>query len=184
MTETTQKTKIQPIELTAIPLLDAAGIAEVIMHQALGFCAEKMGLQDKAQVLHRLRQGERTACSYWHYALAQQVAEQMGTWDKDMQAAYVCTYDATPQDACFCDQESPYPVHMIVWAQRKTAALQALVETVEHSLLQCCAEIVDSPQQAHVLDIQVVDDNEVQNRLGYGAMLSSIHNRPIQVWQR
>ena len=123
MAETMQHTRTKPIEFTAIPLLDVSGIAEVVLHQALGFCAEKMGLQDEAQVLRSLRQGDHTACSYWHYALAQQVAEQMGTWDEDIQAAYVCTYDATPQDICFSGQASPYPIHMIIWAQRKTAAL-------------------------------------------------------------
>jgi len=184
MTETAQHTRTKPIEFTAIPLLDVSGIAEVILHQALGFCAEKMGLQDETQALDRLRQGDSMACSYWHYALAQQVAEQMGAWDEDIQAAYVCTYDATPQDVCFSEQASLYPVHIIIWAQRKTAALRALVETMDHALLQCCADIVNASEQTHILDIQIVDDNEVQNRLGYGAMLSSIYNRPIQIWQR
>jgi len=184
MAEMLPHTKTHSIQLTAIPLLEVSGIVEMILHQALGFCAEKMALKDEAQVIHRLRRRERAACSYWHYALAQQVAEQICTWDEDIQAAYVCTYDATPQDACFCDQDSPYPVHMIVWAWRKTAALQALVEAAEQALRQCCTEMLDAPPQAHVLDIQVVDDHEVENRLGYGALLSSIHNRPIQVWER
>jgi hypothetical protein len=30
----------------------------------------------------------------------------------------------------------------------------------------------------------VIDDADVKNRVGYGAMLSSLYQRPIQVWKR
>jgi hypothetical protein len=36
----------------------------------------------------------------------------------------------------------------------------------------------------HVLDVQVVDDEEVQNSIGCGALLHSLHTRPIRIWER
>jgi hypothetical protein len=44
--------------------------------------------------------------------------------------------------------------------------------------------LIDAPQLAHLLDVQVVEDIDVEERTGYGALLSSVHNRPIQVWER
>jgi len=35
-----------------------------------------------------------------------------------------------------------------------------------------------------VLDVQVVDDGDVKNRTAYGALLSSLFQRPIKVWDR
>jgi hypothetical protein len=36
----------------------------------------------------------------------------------------------------------------------------------------------------HVLDVQVIDDEDVRDRRGYGALLKSIYQPPIQVWRR
>jgi hypothetical protein len=44
--------------------------------------------------------------------------------------------------------------------------------------------MVDASELKHLLDAQIVDDEEVKSRVGYGALLSSIHNRPVRVWQR
>jgi hypothetical protein len=44
--------------------------------------------------------------------------------------------------------------------------------------------MIGTRQLAHLLDVQIVDDADVKNRVGYGAMLSSLHHRPIQVWER
>jgi hypothetical protein len=42
---------------------------------------------------------------------------------------------------------------------------------------------VATDQLAHLLDVQAVTDEDVENRVGYGAMLSSLHNRPIRIWE-
>ena len=76
------------------------------------------------------------------------------------------------------------PVHLLVWAQPKTAALNGLVETWDRALAQGYAEMINGHRLANVLDVQVVDDADVEKRVGYGALLSSLHHRPIQVWER
>jgi len=35
-----------------------------------------------------------------------------------------------------------------------------------------------------LLDAQVADNADVENRNGYAALLSSLYNRPIVIWQR
>ncbi len=158
--------------------------ARIVSSQALEFCAQKMGLEDPNAAAERLQQGDENACQYYRYSVAKQVAESLAALDKNLKAAYVTDYDATPQDVCFNAGNQAPLVHMIVWVERRTKALGSLVEGLDRALAQRYADMVGLPRLAHLLDVQVVDDEDVRGRVGYGAMLSSLHNRPIRIWER
>ena len=163
---------------------DVAGTAQVVLTQAMEYCAQKMRLDNSQAVIDRLRAGDGRACEYCHYGVAKQVAESLGALDDNIKAAYICDYDATPEDLCFGEAGRALPIHLLVWAQPKTAALNGLVETWDRALAQGYAEMINGHRLANVLDVQVVDDADVEKRAGYGALLSSLHHRPIQVWER
>jgi hypothetical protein len=76
------------------------------------------------------------------------------------------------------------PLHLLVWVERKTDALSALVESLDRAMAQSLANMVGTSVDAHVLDVQVVDDGDVKNRTAYGALLSSLFQQPIKVWDR
>jgi len=160
---------------------DAAGL---VLVQALDFCAQKMRLGNRQAVANRLQKGDSDACKYYHYSVAKQVAEYLGTLDKEIKEVYVADYDATPDDICFGEGAQTPPIHLIVWVERKTSAFDSLVQGMNRALAQGYADMVGLRQLAHLLDVQVVNDEDVENRVGYGAMLSSLHNRPIQIWER
>ncbi len=171
----------------AEPLLgppDVAGTATVILTQAMEYCAQKMRLGSWQIVINRLVKGDGQVCEYCHYSVAKQVAGALGALDENIKAIYIHDYDATPEDLCFGEAGQALPIHLIIWAQPKTAALNAVVETWDRALAQGYAEMIDGRQPAHLLDVQVVDDADVEKRAGYGALLSSLHHRPIQVWKR
>jgi len=171
----------------AEPLLGppgVAGTAQVVLTQAVEYCAQKMRIGSWQGVINRLMKGDGQACEYWHYSVAKQVAEALGTLDENMKAAYIYDYDATPEDLCFGEAGRALPIHLIVWAQPKTAALNVLVETWDRALVQGYVEMIGGCQPAHLLDVQVIDDADVEKRVGYGALLSSLRHRPIQVWER
>ena len=163
---------------------DVVGAAQVALSQAMGYCAEKTRLGNAQAVIDCLRRGDGQVCGYWHYSIAKQVAESLGTLDQNVKAAYTYLYDATPEDVCFGEAAKALPVHLMVWTERKTAALNALVETWDRALALHYAEMIGGHQPSQLLDVQVVDSNEVEKRIGYGALLSSLHHAPIQVWQR
>ena len=163
---------------------DVAGTAQVVLTQAMDYCAQKMRLDSSQAVIDRLRAGDSKACEYCHYSVAKQVAESLAALDDNIQTAYIYDYDATPEDLCFGEAGRALPIHLLVWTQSKTAALNVLVDTWGRALAQSYAEMLGGRQPAHVLDVQVVDDTAVEQRTGYGALLSSLHHRPIQVWKR
>jgi len=165
-------------------LPDAASTAEIALTQALDFCAHKMGLAGHQAVIDHLQQGDSTACQYCHYSIAKQVARSLGALDENVKAVYVVDYDATPEDICFGEKRQISLVHLVVWAERKTSALDSLVGALDRALVQRYADVIGTHKLAHLLDVQVIDDDDVKNRVGYGAMLFSLHQRPIQVWER
>ena len=184
---TADKVKPQTEVEVAVPQLrlpDADSTAEITLSEALQFCIQKMGLPGRQAIVERLRQGDRNACKYCRYSIAKHIAQSLGSLDTNVKAAYVVDYDATPEDLCFCEGTQDSLVHLIVWAERKTSALGALVEALDRALVQRYADEIGTPKLAHLLDVQVVDDADVKSRVGYGAMLSSLHQRPIQVWER
>lgn len=181
-----QATSRVEVELS-VPKLrmpDAASTVAVALADALEFCAQKMGLAGRPAAVDHLRQGDSSACRYCHYSIAKHMGESLGALDKNIKAVYVIDYDATPEDVCFGEERQTSLIHLIVWAERKTGALNSLVEALDRALVERYKDVIGTRQLAHLLDVQVVDDADVRNRIGYGAMLSSLHQRPIQIWER
>lgn len=183
---TVQRTDEMRIETAAAPFRwpDASSAAKVVLDEGLAFCARKADLESKQEVIERLQQGDATVRRYCRYGLAKKVAESIGSLDDNVKSVYVVDYDATPEDRSFSSEAQTAPIHLIVWVARKTSALEALVSALDRTLVQEYASMIDTPQLAHLLDVQIVADADVENRTGYGALLSSLHNRPIQVWER
>lgn len=161
-----------------------AGTAQVILSQAMEYCAQKVNLDNPQAVIEHLRGSDGQACGYCHYSVAKQVAESLGALDENIKAAYFYDHNATPEDFCFGEAGQVLPIHLVLWAERKTAALKSLVETWDCALAQRYATLVGGHQPASLLDVQVVDSADVEKRIGYGALLSSLYQRPIQVWRR
>lgn len=188
MTKIANKVKTQTDTeraVTQFRLPDSDSTVEIALTQALSFCAQKMGLVGSQATVERLQQGDSQAYKYFHYSIAKKVAESIGALDRNVKAIYIVDYDATPEDMCFCEGAPTTLIHLIVWAERKTNALESLVNALDRALVQRHIQVVGAgASMAHMLDVQVVDDGDVQKRVGYGAMLSSIYNRPIQIWER
>jgi len=157
--------------------------AETAVNAALEFAAQKLG-KPVNTVVARLQEGDSAAASYWRYGLAKQMAECLANWDASVKAVYVVDYDATPEDLALGTATRPLMVHLIAWADRKTAALDSLVAALDRALVERVAQLMGMDRLAHMLDVQVVDDEDVEACRGYGAALTSLHNRPIRIWMR
>ena len=163
--------------------LDPVTTIESVVTKALKTSANKMGLDNVKALISRMKEGDSVAFNYYNYNIAKQLAEVLGSWGKDIRAVYAHDYEgATPEEACF-ENVSPFSlVHMIIWAERKTNALDALVETIDRAMVQHHRHMLGLNKLEHVLDAQVIDDEDVRSRTGYAVLLKSIYQPPIQVW--
>ena len=173
-----------PGAAAALQMPDASSTAAVVLAQAMDYCARKMRLSGPSSAVQAIKQGKPYARNYCNYSVAKQVAEALGHLDDNVKAVYVCELDATPEDVCFGEGVQGSPIHMIIWSTRKTSALQALVSGLDRALSEQYSSLLGDTVRVHLLDAQVVDDADVQARLGYGALIASIHNPPLRVWHR
>lgn len=169
---------------TTLAVSDIVSIAEAVLTQALESLAERMGLDSPQAVADRLRQGDHGAWGDFHYDLAKQVAGQLGALDEDTKAAYVDEYDISPEDVLFGETARSTVIHLILWVQRKTGALKSLVAALDRALAQSYVDLIGAPRLAHLLEVQMIDDADARNPVGYGAWLHSDHFPLTEVWRR
>lgn len=159
-----------------------------MMEDAIKFCAEKTRFKDEEQVLGALRCGDCSVCEYLRYGLAEGVAEYLGSVDDTVKVIY--TYEpeyATSMDESLPDRPNLSPgISMIAWVSRKSAALSSVVTSLGSTLAEELRRLACPKANAlcYMLDVKLVDDKEVQERTGYGALIGSLYVRPLEIWPR
>ncbi len=164
--------------------LSVSRIADSVLETAFAFCSSKMGHADTADIKSRLRSKDPVAYTYWQYGLAKGLAEQLGRLDEGVCAAFIYGCEATPEDEAFVEPAGIPLVHLIVSVQRKTAALDSLGAALDRSIGQAYRTLFGESHRTHALDLQFVDGDDIKSQVGYGALLASLRNRPIQIWAR
>ncbi len=164
--------------------------AEGMIGQALSACTDQTGSASQDALLELLRRGDPPTWSQCQYALAQRVAEYLETCADDVKAVYIYDSDWTPEERRW-DGVNVAPgagsaplIHLIVWAQPKTAALRALIDILNRALALRLGRTIGALAMTQLLDAQVIDDQDVSRRSGYAALLTSSRYRAAQVWRR
>lgn len=163
---------------------ESASAATAALDASLAYCAAKMRLAGPQAVLDCLRSGDGAAHSYFQYALAQQVAGYLADFDAEVAGVYMFDDEATPEDGVFGATPLIPPLHLIVRVARKTEAFHSLVSALDRALATGYASRAGLPGASHLLDVQAVDAADVSGNRGYGAMLNSLHHRPLKIWER
>ena len=165
-------------------LPDAASAVESAVMRALDYCAQMMSLTTSEMALEYVRHGDAAARSYLQFHIGRQVAEALGGLDENCKSAWLFEYDATQEDLSFGTRAQAVPIHLLVWTCRKTGALQSLVSALDRGLVQQYSRLIGPRSLGNVLDVQLVDDADVESRRGYGSLITSVHNRPLLIWER
>lgn len=167
----------------ATPLSDANTLAQAALERALSYTASQLEFTDVEFAVGHIRQGDQAACERFQYALAREVAEYLHAYDRSVRSVHLYDCDATPEDTIFNPQPQNSLVHLIVRTDRKSSALSALIQAFDRALAVCYGQRLATDRIGYVLDVQLVDEDEVRGRTGYGALLSSINLRPTLVWE-
>jgi hypothetical protein len=161
-------------------------VTDVWVKTAVEFSAGKAFAGDLPQARRALRQGRCEVCEYLRYSLAGQVADYLGMADPMVKAVYLFEAEAPVGFDGAAPVRQPSGINLIAWVERKTAALAALTKALEASLAASrralgCSRAAPA---CFFLDVHLVDDADVQERRGYGVLVSSLHVEPMKVWGR
>jgi hypothetical protein len=156
--------------------------------EAIEFCAAKSGLNGTEKARQALGKGDCGVCEYLRYALAREVAEYLGSMDGSITAIY--TYE--PEYATGPDLGgSGYPrtqpaINLIVRANRKSAALSSIIAALGAAMEEELRRLGCPHANAlcRELAVHLADEQDVNKRMGYGALIDSLYVRPIEVWHR
>ncbi len=168
---------------------DIVAATSVAMQNAIVFCAEKANLKSKEQVLEARLRGDCKTCEYLRYGLAKGIAEYLGSMDNRAKAVYIYDDHAASHHwhngVPNCASIVP-GIRMIVWVTRKSHALNSLLDTLATAVDKELRQFPCPSANAlcHMLDVIVVDDEEVTQRIGYGALINSVYLAPIELWHR
>jgi hypothetical protein len=147
-----------------------------IVKAALDYAGKKSGARSAGEVVASIRQGDLETYLYFRYGLAKEAARQIAETCGCIDAALVFLENR-------CEGFPGDPVLMGLLVQRKTAALEALVDLVCEAVKREAASIVPALASFDaVLTVEILDPEQVSHRRGLGALVGSISEPPIQVW--
>ena len=160
--------------------------AETIRGNAVDLAREKMGFYQQEAALEILLE-RRDFLDYFKYALAQETAQVIATYDQQVQAVYIFEETGNP-DAETEDYLSAtdLTIHILLKVASVTAALDAFISSFDRALTGVLRGLPSNrfAMRKSFLDVIPVTDNDIEENRGYAVLLSSIHARPIKIWSR
>jgi hypothetical protein len=178
--KSSQESKI----ITSAPrLLDPVKTMESVLTAALKASSEKKGISDTDTFLTFLKQRDAAAFNYYCYHIAKGLGEVLGSWSNNIRAVYACNYDEDIPCEDSCEEKLAFfNVHLIIWAEQKSKALDSLLEAMDRSMVHWHRGLLGDNKLQHILDAQIIDDEDMRNRTGYAALINSVYQPPIRVW--
>ncbi len=159
-----------------------------MVEEALECYAEKAGLKDKEQARDAFLADDCRACDYVRYVLSRKLGEYLGSVDDSVRAVYTFEPEqATGGDVAIPERPNLSPgINLIARVSHKDSDLSSVAASLRSALMEECRRLgcPNCTALCSELDIQIVDEDEVQEGIGYGALINSLHMRPMEVWCR
>lgn len=149
-------------------------------NKALTFCIEKLQ-KSRSEVINLLKEGNVSVHSDFRYDLAKRVANYLGFVSCNLLEVYIhgsaiknSSRPGSDIDLIISLEEKVEPLNMLL------ARLNDEIEFHYNQLLETNRFNGDS---SNFLDIKLVDKAEIEERKGFGAVVSSPYSAPIKIWQ-
>ena len=158
-----------------------------LLQAALVTAATQQG-KTPEDTAERIQGGDCSVCEVVRYRFAEGLAAYLGAVDASVKAVYIYEpeYATSYDDVALDGQSRSHGINLIVWAARKSAALQSLASYAADELHSQVVKLScpKANSLCWALDLQIVDDEQVLKRTGYGALIESLYVRPMELWRR
>ncbi len=167
--------------------LDQA-LADRMVEKAVAATASDLFAGSSTDVLQAIRQGRCDVCCHCSDRLVQMIGEYLGQMDRTVKAIYRYEpeYSLTPPQPGSPAMAHKAGINLAAWVARKSAALQSLGATLESLLTESRLKVGCRRGTAacYVLDISMVDDRDIDENRGYGAIIQHTLMRSFPAWTR
>ena len=169
-------------EALAVQVAPIDEVAETLREDALNQTKEKLSEHDGSLISLFAR---RDFFEAFKYELTSKVAEVLAANDRNVQAIYIFDANANPDAESGEEMPLDATIHLLVVCA-PSAALQAYIESLDRALVRSL-KILPSPllkQRELILDVNLITERDIEHRIGYAKLLSSVFAPPLKVWQR
>jgi hypothetical protein len=120
------------------------------------------------------------------YGLAEGATNVIVANDGNVQAVYHFEESANPDSETEEALTPDVGVHLLLLVDSNSAALHAFIQSLDGTLAGLMREL-PSPalaKRTSILNVIPITQEDVDNKCGYGALLSSMFARPVKLWAR
>ena len=160
-------------------------VAETIRDDALAAARLRMPARQQEAGLADLLKFP-TFLNSFKYGLAQGVTNVIVANDSNVQAIYLFEESSNPDSETEDALVPDLSVHLLLLVNSNSAALDAFVESLDRSLTELVRDL-SSPllsKRKSLLNVIPVTQEDVDDRRGYGALLTSLFAQPVKLWAR
>jgi hypothetical protein len=159
--------------------------AETLQHDALLWARSKLPLRQQELGLEDLFQ-RHDFVNWFKYKLAEGAAHVIAANDQRVLAAYLFEESINPDASTEEYPSIDATVHLLVKVSTNSAALTAFIGSLDRALVATTLALSEAlfAGRSHILNIIPVTEEDVENRRGYAALLSSIFAPPLKIWHR
>jgi coenzyme F420-reducing hydrogenase delta subunit/formate hydrogenlyase subunit 6/NADH:ubiquinone oxidoreductase subunit I len=163
-----------------------ASVFGEIVSKALVFTEQKTRLRGREVVVRALQQGHTAAHDYFRYGLAKEIGNHLGQAEATVKDVYLYEPESASGEVVNGKTSLTRGLELIVWVAGQKDLLSPLVETLDQELTAEYKSLLGPAVSTMpgFLAVDVIDDQDVQKRVGSGALVSSLHTRPLKVWSR
>lgn len=163
-----------------------ASIFGEMISRALAFAEQKTRLQGRETLAQALQQGHTAAHEYFRYGLAKEIGNYLGQAAAMVKDVYLYEPESATGEVINGKTSPTRGLELIVWASGQKDLLSPILDTLDQELTAEYKALLGPAAGAmtSLIAVDIIDDQDVQKRVGSGALVSSLHTRPLKVWSR
>jgi hypothetical protein len=159
--------------------------AETIRENALSAARSRLPVRQQGAPLADLLRLPAFLNSF-KYGLAEGATNVIVANDGNVLAVYHFEESANPDAETEAALTPDVGVHLLLLVDSNSAALEAFIKSLDGTLTGLIREL-PSPalaKRTSILNVIPITQEDVDNKRGYGALLSSLFARPVKLWAR
>lgn len=158
--------------------LDLSVLAGAFVAEAVALCISQLKLRDKSELEKLLKTGDHEAHLCFRRSLGQRISAYLGEIGGGINRVY---YVESLDEPVFQGM-----LNLIAIVERKTEALNSLKDGLNASLVEEYKQITGNETRnlKHLLNLVFMDAQEVEDKVGEGAILASRFNPPEKIWDK